>query len=59
VAVTELWLIRHGESTGNAAAAAAKAASAEVIVIDERDADVPLSPVGVQSEALMSGRARC
>ena len=59
MAVSELWLIRHGESTGNAAAAAANAASAEVIVIDKRDADVPLSPVGVQSEALVSARARC
>jgi broad specificity phosphatase PhoE len=54
--VNELWLIRHGESTGNAAAAAANAANSEVIVIDKRDADVPLSPVGVQqSEALSVG----
>jgi broad specificity phosphatase PhoE len=56
LAISELWLIRHGESTGNAAAAAANAASAEVIVIDKRDADVSLSPVGVQqSEALSVG----
>jgi broad specificity phosphatase PhoE len=56
VAITELLLIRHGESTGNAAAAAANAAGAEAIVIDLRDADVPLSPVGIQqAEALSVG----
>ena len=56
--VSELVLIRHGESMGNAAAAAANAANAEVIVIDLRDADVPLSPVGVQqAEALSIGLA--
>jgi broad specificity phosphatase PhoE len=56
MAVAELILIRHGESMGNAAAAAANAAQAEVIVIDQRDADVPLSPVGLQqAQALGSG----
>jgi broad specificity phosphatase PhoE len=56
VPVSELVLIRHGESMGNAAAAEANAANAEVIVIDLRDADVPLSPVGVQqAEALSIG----
>jgi broad specificity phosphatase PhoE len=56
VPVSELVLIRHGESMGNAAAAEANAANAEVIVIDLRDADVPLSPVGVQqAEALSRG----
>src|SRR5215204_5863970 len=54
--VAELILIRHGESTGNAAAAAANAAQAEVIVIDQRDADVPLSPAGLQqAQALGAG----
>jgi broad specificity phosphatase PhoE len=56
MAVSELILIRHGESMGNAAAAAANAAQAEVITIDQRDADVPLSPVGLQqAEALGTG----
>ena len=56
MAVAELILIRHGESMGNAAAAAANAAQAEVIAIDQRDADVPLSPVGLQqAEALGTG----
>jgi broad specificity phosphatase PhoE len=45
--VTHLVLIRHGESMGNLAAAAANAAGAEVISIDRRDADVELSPVGL------------
>jgi broad specificity phosphatase PhoE len=54
--VSELVVIRHGESTGNAAAAEAKGAGAEVIVIDRRDADVPLSPLGVeQAQALGEG----
>jgi broad specificity phosphatase PhoE len=56
VAVAELVLVRHGESMGNAAAAAANAAGAEVITVDRRDADVPLSPVGQQqAEALGAG----
>ena len=56
MAVAELILIRHGESMGNAAAAAANAAQAEVIVIDQRDADVPLSPAGLQqAQALGTG----
>lgn len=48
MSVTELVVIRHGESAGNAAAAEANAAGAEVIIVDRRDADVSLSPVGVQ-----------
>ena len=42
-----LILVRHGESTGNVAAAAAESAQAEVIDVDMRDADVPLSPLGL------------
>ena len=58
VSVTELVVIRHGESAGNAAASEAHAAGAEVIVVDRRDADVSLSPVGVQqARALGSGAA--
>jgi broad specificity phosphatase PhoE len=55
MSVSELVIIRHGESAGNAAAAEANAAGAEVIVVDRRDADVPLSPVGIeQARALGS-----
>ncbi len=56
MAVSELVLVRHGESMGNAAAAAAHAAAADVIEVGQRDADVPLSPVGVeQAQALGLG----
>ena len=56
MSAAELILIRHGESLGNAAAAAAEAAAAEVITIDRRDADVELSPTGVaQAQALGGG----
>ncbi|MET0844270.1 MAG: histidine phosphatase family protein [Mycetocola sp.] len=50
---TELWLVRHGESIGNIAASAAEADGADVIAVDIRDADVPLSRTGhEQAEAL-------
>ncbi|PZF53332.1 histidine phosphatase family protein [Curtobacterium sp. MCSS17_008] len=53
MAVTEIWLVRHGESTANVAAARADAEGADVIEVDHRDADVPLSPLGEeQSRAL-------
>ncbi len=48
----ELILVRHGESMGNVAAAAAYVAGDDVIQVGARDADVPLSPIGVtQAEA--------
>jgi broad specificity phosphatase PhoE len=52
---TELWLVRHGESTANIQATEAQRALLEVIPVDHRDADVPLSQTGVrQAEALGS-----
>jgi broad specificity phosphatase PhoE len=54
--VAELVLVRHGESMGNVAAAAAHAADAEVIEVGQRDADVVLSDVGEdQARALGIG----
>jgi broad specificity phosphatase PhoE len=50
-----LGVVRHGESTANAAADRAEASGLEVIAIDERDADVPLSPTG-QAQARALGR---
>jgi len=51
----ELLLVRHGESTGNVARERAVQAGAEVIDVGARDADVPLSELGVrQSRALGS-----
>ena len=43
-----LWLVRHGESTGNVAREDAESGGAEVIDIAERDADVPLSELGAE-----------
>ncbi len=54
--VTELVLVRHGESTGNVAHAEAYAAGAEVIDIAERDPDVPLSDLGRQQAAGLGAR---
>lgn len=50
-----LWIIRHGESAGNLARAAAQAARRERIDIAERDVDVPLSPLG-ERQAQSLGR---
>ena len=48
-----LWLVRHGQSAGNVARDAAHAADLDRIVLEGRDVDVPLSPLGeAQAEAL-------
>ncbi len=48
-----LWVVRHGESSGNVARDAAHAANLLQIETLGRDADVPLSPLGErQSSAL-------
>jgi broad specificity phosphatase PhoE len=51
VGATSLILVRHGESTANVAASAAEAARAEVIDVPLRDADVPLSEIGLEQAA--------
>jgi broad specificity phosphatase PhoE len=48
MAVTELWLSRHGESVANVAATRAERDGLDRIAIRERDADVPLSADGQQ-----------
>jgi broad specificity phosphatase PhoE len=45
---TQLMLIRHGESEGNVAAATATRDRLDVVPVTARDADVPLSPTGVE-----------
>jgi broad specificity phosphatase PhoE len=51
--MTELILVRHGESEGNIAREAAEAEQADEILIDQRDPDVPLSGRGrSQAEAV-------
>jgi broad specificity phosphatase PhoE len=48
-----LWLVRHGESAGNVASAAAEASGAHDIAIPHRDCDVPLSPLGERQAAAL------
>ena len=50
-----LWIIRHGESAGNVARAAAYAGGAERIELTLRDMDVPLSANG-RDQATALGR---
>jgi probable phosphoglycerate mutase len=50
-----LWIVRHGESTGNVARQAAMEAGLAEINIDHRDIDVPLSANGEQ-QAIALGR---
>ena len=50
-----LWVVRHGESSGNVARDAAHAANLLQIEIGGRDADVPLSPLG-ERQASALGR---
>lgn len=53
MAVTRLWLVRHGESEGNVAASRAEREGSPVIALDARDADVELSPVGREQAAAL------
>ena len=53
--VTQLLLVRHGESEGNVAATLAHQAGAHVIQVPARDADVELSDTGRQ-QALALGQ---
>lgn len=48
-----LWVVRHGESAGNVARDAANASGLEIIDIDVRDVDVPLSPLGERQAAAL------
>ena len=51
--VSELTLVRHGESVGNVAAGVAERAGLEIIDLETRDADTPLSALGAeQAQAL-------
>lgn len=51
--VRELLLVRHGESTANVAREEAEQATAEVIEVEARDADVPLSDRGERQAAAL------
>ena len=51
----QLWIVRHGQSSGNVARDAADAAGLAHIDIAERDVDVPLSALG-EEQASALGR---
>jgi len=53
--LAELWLARHGESSANVAADRAERTGAEVIEVEYRDADVPLSPIGAEQAGALGG----
>jgi broad specificity phosphatase PhoE len=55
---TEWVLVRHGESVGNVAATRAEMLGAEVIELDIRDADVPLSETGAEQARALGARLR-
>ena len=48
-----LWVVRHGQSVANVAAAAAEAEDAERLVLSTRDMDAPLSPLGTAQAAAL------
>ncbi len=48
-----MWIVRHGQSAGNVASDAAHLAGLPMIDIDQRDVDVPLSPLGEQQAAAL------
>ena len=48
-----LWIVRHGESAGNVARAAAYESGADRIELSHRDMDIPLSEAGRQQAAAL------
>jgi probable phosphoglycerate mutase len=54
VPLSEIWLVRHGESVANLAAARAEADGVDRIEIPWRDADVPLSDAGRDQAAALA-----
>src|SRR5688500_20273704 len=50
---SRLWLVRHGQSAGNVARAAAVAAGEHLIGLEVRDMDVPLSDLGLDQAAAL------
>ena len=53
-----LWIVRHGQSAGNVARDAAELAGASMIEITTRDADTPLSELGVQQARALGDMVR-
>lgn len=56
--VTEILLVRHGQSAANVAASHAEASGAETIDVPARDPDVELSPTGQEQAAALGAWLR-
>ena len=54
----ELWVVRHGESSGNVARDRAEASGLERIELTSRDVDVPLSERGEEQARALAGPLR-
>jgi broad specificity phosphatase PhoE len=50
-----LWVVRHGQSAGNVARDHAESIGAPMIELKHRDADVPLSELGVRQSQALAG----
>ncbi|RYZ71451.1 MAG: histidine phosphatase family protein [Lysobacteraceae bacterium] len=48
-----LWIIRHGQSAGNVARDAAELSGAELIELEHRDANTPLSELGMEQSVAL------
>ncbi|RYG97746.1 MAG: hypothetical protein EON58_08995, partial [Alphaproteobacteria bacterium] len=48
-----LWIIRHGQSAGNVARDAAELSGAELIDLEHRDANTPLSELGMEQSVAL------
>lgn len=53
-----LWIVRHGESAGNVARDKAESTGAPLIALEHRDADVPLSELGLQQAQALAAWVR-
>jgi broad specificity phosphatase PhoE len=49
-----LWIVRHGQSAGNIAREVAESKGLELIDLVTRDADAPLSPLGMEQAGALS-----
>ena len=49
-----IWIVRHGQSAGNVARDLAEGSGAEMIQLDHRDADVPLSSLGERQASALA-----
>ena len=48
-----LWIVRHGQSAGNVARDVAESSGVDLIELDSRDANTPLSALGEQQSAAL------